>query len=495
MNNRSSLSALRWVALIFIFCAVVLTTLQLIRFSRIRGTYPPGMTIASVPVGGLDRQGAAQVLLQTYAVPIEVRYNESIIHIKPGSLGFDLDLETMLSAADLQRSNQPFWVSFWNHLWNQVPTPTEIPLVSKLSTERLRIFLNDEIAVRYDQPPTAAVPVGGTVNFQPGHPGSVLDIDRSVAAIETALKSPSARVVNLTINKTSPPRPSYQNLKILLQQIISQSGYTGLAEVYVLDLKNREEVHFANNQGEEIEPNITFTAASVMKIPVMISVFRRLEEPTPAEVINLMEEMIRKSDNYATDQIAQTTIDKNLAPLMVTEDLNTLGLENTYWAGYFYPGAPLLRTINTPANGRTDVFTDPDRYNQATPYEIGTLLDDIYQCAEKGGGTLLAAFAGEITPSECQKMISLLEGNHLMALLQAGLPEGTRFAHKHGYVLDPVDGMLHNIGDVGIVYSPGGDYVVSLFLYSPTQIVFDSANQIAANLSLAIYNFFNQYSQ
>jgi len=122
------------------------------------------------------------------------------------------------------------------------------------------------------------------------------------------------------------------------------------------------------------------------------------------------------------------------------------------------------------------------------------LLGDIYECAENGGGSLIAAFPGEITQSECQDMITLLSGNHIAVLLQAGLPDGTQFAHKHGWVTE-TDGLIHTIGDAGIVFSPAGNYVAVIYLHQPNQLVFDPANQMVAQISLAIYNYFNQISQ
>jgi beta-lactamase class A len=87
-------------------------------------------------------------------------------------------------------------------------------------------------------------------------------------------------------------------------------------------------------------------------------------------------------------------------------------------------------------------------------------------------------------------MITYLTRNRIGVLLQAGLPEGTRFAHKHGWILES-DGVIHTMSDVGIVYSPSGNYVVAVYLYHPVQVIFDPVNQMMANISRAIYNYFN----
>ena len=67
MRGNVLLSILRWVALLLLFLTAVLTGWQLVRYSRIRSTFPPGLKIAEVSVGGLDQQEAAERLVQAYA--------------------------------------------------------------------------------------------------------------------------------------------------------------------------------------------------------------------------------------------------------------------------------------------------------------------------------------------------------------------------------------------------------------------------------------------
>lgn len=491
MRNRSIFIPLRWISVFLIFLAVLLTVLNLVRYSRIRSNFPTGSVIAGVPVGGLTQQAAAARLQQAYtAIPVEVRYRDAIIQIRPSVIGFELDVPAMLAAADIERLKQPFWGGFWDFLWNRMPTPEEIPLRATYSEERLRIFLQDEIATRYDQTPSAALPLPGSTSFTAGRAGTVLDIDRAVTLIDSALRSPNQRIVNLSFNKISPPRPSMQNLHILLQQMIEESGYDGLIEIYINDLQNGQEIHFANEAGTLVPPDIAFTAASTMKIPIMTSVMRRTTEPLPDDIEEAIREMIEQSYNDPADLLMETVMDGNLGPLEVTEDLTQLGLPNTFLAGYFYPGAPLLKRISTPANGRADITAGPDAYNQTTPAEMGMLLEDIYRCSENGGGTFAAAFPGEITQGECRAMISFLVENKIAVLLQAGLPEGTRIAHKHGWIIEN-DGLMHTIADVALVYTPGGNYVITLFMYHPVQMVFDPANRLVAEISQAVYNYFN----
>ncbi len=492
--RRSSLSVLRWISLILIFVAVLLTGTQLVSFSRVRSSFPPGMIIAGVPVGGLTHQQAADRLLQAYSVPVELHYGDAVIHVNPATVGFELDLQGMLAAADLQRITQPFWTSYWDYLWNRLPTPTELPLRARISEERLRSYLKDEIAARYDQPPSPPLPIAGTVNFQRGDPGTTLDIERAVIQIEDALHSPTSRVIRLSFSSANPPRPTMQNLEILLRQIVDVSGFDGLTEIYLLDLQTSQELSFAYQRGESITPGIAFTSASLTKIPVMVSVYRRTPEPTLPMIVDMIELMIERSENDPADRLMQRVLDRNLGPLEMTEDLRALGFENTFMAGYFYPGAPLLRRFQTPANQRTDVNTNPDDYNQTTAIEMGMLMEDIYHCAENGGGSLVAVFPGAISREECQAMLDVLTRNRIGVLIQAGLPEGTRVSNKHGWTVG-FEGYMKSLGDAGVVYSPGGHYVQVIFMHHPVQLIFDPVNRLVANLAHATYNYFNISSE
>jgi beta-lactamase class A len=492
--KRGSYTILRWVSIILIFLAVLLLVYELVSYSRMRSTFPAGTTIGGVSVGGLDQQQTADRLTQAYSIPVEVHYNDAVIQIKPSNLGFELKLQAMITAADIKRVEQPFWTSFWEFLWNKLPSSTKVPLSYNISEQQLRNYLVNEIAARYDALAEAARPIPGSVNFTPGKEGQILDIDRAVELVRDALTSSDHRIVNLTIVSSTPPKPSFQNLGVLLKQIIDMSGFDGLTELYVQDLQTGKEIHFAYQLGKEYPPDVAFTAASSIKIPIMISIFRRTSEPTPASISQLLSQMIDRSDNVATDSLMQEVLDFYNGPLRVTDDMQKLGLKNSFIVGYFYFGAPRLRSMTTRANSRLDLNTNPDSYNQTTPKEIGILLEDIYQCAQTGGGAFTIVFPGEITQPECQSMINYLLKNKIGILLELGLPDGTHIAHKHGWITES-DGLMHSISDAGIIFSNGGDYIMAVYMYQPTQLVFDPANKLVAQLSSAVYNYYNTPAQ
>ncbi|MBN1303131.1 MAG: serine hydrolase [Anaerolineales bacterium] len=496
MRRRNTSFLLQGVSLFFASAALVLVIVQLVSYSRQRNNYPAGMTIAGVPVGGLNPQISSERVFEVYSTPVEIRYAGAVIHVEPSLVGFELDMESMLAAADQSRTGGPFWGGFWDYLWNRDPPASDIPLRATISEERLLVYLQNDIASRYDKPPTPAQPVPGGTTFEVGEPGQTLDIERAVILIEDALRSPTNRVVNLSYQRTATARPSFENLEILLKQIITVDEFDGVIGVFVRDLQTGQSIHFAMDQGEfiSINPDVVFTASSTIKIPIMVAYFINLgkgdlDEQASRQILN----MIQISENPPAD-ILMEKIDPGRGPLIVTEYMQTLGLENTFMAGFFCdpfnPCAPLAR-FDTPANQRTDVFTDPDPFSQTTVSDIGTLLEDIYQCAENGGGALIAAFPEQIDQNSCNQMISFLSQDKIGVLIEAGVPEGTSIAHKHGWITEASTGVIQNISDAAIVYSPGGNYILTIYTYHPVQTVWDPVSNMFARLSQAVYNYFN----
>lgn len=500
MRNRSSIPVLRGISIAFISIAIVITISALIGYSRARNNYPGGMKIAGVSVGGVNPQTASERVLQVYSSPVEVQYGEAIIQIEPSVVGFELEIDTMVAAADLARTGDAFWGGFWNYIWDRDPEPIEIPLSASIDENRLVTYLQDEISVRYDEPPTPAQPIPGSTTFSVGEPGRILDIPRAVRLIEDALRSPANRSVLLTFQQSAAARPTIGNLEILLQQNILVAGFDGVIGVYLFDLQNGQEIHFAMDQEQiiPVSPDVSFTASSTVKIPIMVSYFIKygsaaLNEATSNQILD----MIRKSENPPADRLMES-LDTFRGPLVVTEDMKKIGLENTFLAGFFCSAeAPcqLLQRISTPANSRNDVSTDPDVFNQTTPSDTGMLLADIYQCAETSGGALIAAFPETINSEICKQMISFLAADKIGVLIEAGVPEGTRVAHKHGWISDPSSGVIKNISDAAIVYTPGGNYVLVIYAYHPVQTVWEPVSTMFAELSQAVYNFYNLPTQ
>ncbi len=485
-TSRFLVWVMRGFALFFTGIAIAVALSQIPGYQADRNRLPYGQVVAAISVGGLTREAALRRVEEAYNLPIEIHYGEAVFQVLPKDLGFSLDPQTMLdeAASGVRRT-------FWDYLWGRAPQASQpVELKASVDDDTIRRYLREQVSARYDSPAYAPAPRPGEIEFPKGMPGQAVDIERGVAAVEAALRSPTHRIATLESRPVPSAKPLLSNLEVMLKQQIALAGFNGIAELYLAGMKSGEKLHFTLQAGQPVTNGVAFTAASTIKIPVMISVFRHTSDPTPDDVLSLLRAMIDASDNPSTDRVVQSVLDENLGPLQVTEDIQKLGLESTFWAGYFYDGAPLLQSFTTPANSRQDVNAQPDIYNQTTPEEMGRLLEGIYRCAEGGGGLLVSTFPGEITQAKCTQMIELMKGNRIAVLLEAGLPEGTPIAHKHGWVQGP-DGVMHDIADAGIIFTPGEDYLLTVYLHDTQQLLFDPANLLVARLSRAVYNYFN----
>ena len=484
---------LRLLSLALLLAAARIANGQWQQFNQTSQIIPDGSTVAGIPVGGLTRLQAENALRQAFGQPVDLQYGSALIQVSAQQAGFQLDFNTMLAGLD-PKVSESVWARFWNYMNGERPAAVNVPLKYSFSEGTLRQFLETQVAPRYDQPASAAYPQIGSIQFHPGQPGTQLDVSAALPLVEKAFISPSAQPVVLPTQTQDPQPADWDNLQILLKQTIIIDGFNGLVGLYLHDLKTGKEIHFAVRPGQElpVDPDVAFTASSIIKIPILVSVFHHLSGPPNADITKLLDEMIAQSSNEAADALMKSVLDEVRGPLIVSQDMQAIGLKNTFMAGYFALGSPMLQVFKTPANQRVDVSTDPDPYSQTTPYDIGQLLVDIYQCANSGSGPLVTAFGKDMSQAKCQSIIDYLKKDRQPYLITAGLPEGTPIAHKHGY--GSYQGIIHTIGDAALVFSPGGDYVLSVYMDNRDWLLWDTANVLIARLSSAVYNYYNVYT-
>lgn len=445
--------------------------------------------LLGVPLGGLTLEEAQQRIEEAFSVPVELTYQGARMQFSPAELGFKLDIPAILSQISPTRAI-PFRSWFWGQSF--ADNTQKLELQYSLDENQLQNLLNEVFSLRYDQPASAATPILYSTNFTAGQPGYQLaSLTQTSEQVKGALVSPSERKVTLTVIETPAIPPNWHNIEVMLRQIIRQERFTGLAEIYLRDLQNDQTIHFAVLNNQDVPVDVAYSAASTIKIPIMVSTMKRLSDPLPAQATNWMSLMIGESLNPPADGLMKAYLDNNLGPLIVTADLREMGYQNTFLAGYFDPGSPLLEKIDTPANQRRDVYLDPDFYNQTVPSETGDLLTRIYHCSNSAEAAL---FNGAVTSDECALMLSYLKENKILALLEAGLPPNTPIAHKHGWT-NETDGLIHTMSDASVIYTPGGDYVLVVFAHTENQFLYDPANRLFARLSQSIYNAYNTENQ
>ena len=490
INQPSKVNILAILAGLFLLAGLSTAILLWAQDMNVPEVLPPGSTAGGFDAGGLSEETVRRVLEEIYLSPVALVYDGHEIQVPVREMGaqitFESDGQKEVYVSDFRR--------FWTRLWGQHEEAVDIAVKVDLDRQNIREFLSAEIAARYGKPASMPMPVAGTTRFSQGESGLEINVEATTENILAAANLAKNRYAELVVEETKAPLPAYEHLELFLKQKLVESGFSGIAEILVKDLRTQDEMHFAIRNSSEIPANIAFSAASTIKIPILLSSLLRVEEPLPEELTRPAERMIVFSENPPGDELMERIIGSTLAPLDITRDMQALGLENTFLAGYFYLGAPLLQRFDTPANSRTDVQLRPDVYNQTTAGDMGQLLAAVYSCAKENRGALIETFGSVISPGKCQYILDVLMRNKIGVLAEAGVPEGTPVAHKHGWT-EESDGFVHTISDVGIVFSPNRDYVLIVFLYDPVQLLFEPGNALVAQLSQVVYNFYNPDQQ
>jgi beta-lactamase class A len=351
----------------------------------------------------------------------------------------------------------------------------DVPVAVGYSEEQLAHFLN-RVADEYDRPPEEPVELPLALDFRPPRPGSVLNVQASQGRLSSALVSADREPVDLVVEIQEAPHKDLELLKGLLQSRLDD--HSGLIPgIFVKDLQTGDEL--------AINGDVAYAGLSVLKIAVLEETYRSLDGPPGVETEKLISETMTESGNFTANLLLRDVIDEEDAYRAVetlTASMKQLGLENTYMAAPYDKKIAGLSVV-TSTNSRTDISTDADPFIQTTPLDVGLLLEMIYHCS-RGGGALLMTYPDALSADECQTMINWMSENRIENLMEMGLPAGTKVAHKHGWISD-----TH--ADAGLVFTPGGDYVLVVFLHRPEWLQWEESASLIADISKAAYNYFN----
>ncbi|MFQ3567365.1 MAG: serine hydrolase [Aggregatilineales bacterium] len=478
-------------AWLFIFLSAGLFSFELIRFSQQADTISADVTVAGVNVGGLSPAEAVARWEQIFAQPLVLWYDSSPILLDPAAIGFQTNRESMLAAARAASVNEAsFWPRFFNHLTGvESREALNIELSATYQETQLERILQD-IAARYDRPPGPADFDVQTLTIRPGAMGFTLDIERALPLIDRALRSPTDRQVVLPVTGTDASRPDIRALRELIIAYLDSQGFiydgqSTVASVFIMDLQTGDEVHILSD--------VAFSAASTIKMGILIDFYRDLLFQPNDDYAFLMVQSLLCSNNSSSNLIMQIIGRDNLFAgiAQVTNTMQYIGARNTYISAPLYLGGDqVLGSIPAPRTSPNPNFnTGADPYNQTTTEDLGTMLTMIYDCAYYGSGLMAAYPNGEFTQNECRQMLNLMAANDLERLLQAGIPPGTPIAHKNGW--------LHNVhGDAGIVFPPNGrNYVIAVYVWENTEFFsYTRAWPLIEGISRAAWNFFSPES-
>lgn len=473
---------------LLVFGALGFTGLHLVRFSQQSNQLASDVTIANVSVGGLNSAQAITRIEQTYTQPVTLWYADSPVLLDPAAVGWRTERETMIASAQNAGDGEAaFWSRFVNYLTGRETRQiVDVPLNAEYQEASLRTFV-DDLAARYDRPAGAASYDMGTLTVRPGSTGYVLDTRAALPLIDTALRDPVDRQVMLPVEAADSTRAGLDTLRGMIVSYLDSEGFvydgqSTVASVFVMDLQTGQEMHILSD--------VAFSAASTVKVSILIDYFRNLLfEPSDEEAF-LMVQSLLCSNNSSSNLIMQIIGGDDLFGGIadVTNTTQYLGARNTYISAPLYLGGDqVLGSIPAPTTAPNVSFnTAPDPYNQTTTEDLGTMFAMIYDCAMHGSGLMAAYPNGEFTQQECQQMLNIMSANDLNRLLQGGLPSDAVISHKNGW--------LDNIhGDAGIVFSPNGrHYVISVFVWENTEFFsYNRAWPLVEGISRATWNYFN----
>ncbi|MBI3287533.1 MAG: serine hydrolase, partial [Chloroflexi bacterium] len=322
-----------------------------------------------------------------------------------------------------------------------------------------------------------------TLTLYPGQEERRLDLEASLPVVERALLSIDGRVADLAVERKPPLQPELSVLRDLLKHRIDQ--FVGLVGLYLTDL--------GSGQRLEINSDTVYSGMSIVKVGIMVTTLIDLNGVDPDEDIrNYMLKIAIDpvGSNYWANLLLGEIGDgsQTLGAQRTTQTLRALGLMRTFIRSPYhietgYRPLGLARALEVDRLRPANQSANPDPFIQTSPHDIGTLLEMIYYCAQ-GRGPLMEIYPGQITPSGCQLILDVLKENPVRPWLGSGIPAEISLAHKHGFLYD-------TIGDAGIVYSSGGDYVLSVFVYANTDWLGCGAQPIFFDISRLVYAFFN----
>lgn len=237
------------------------------------------------------------------------------------------------------------------------------------------------------------------------------------------------------------------DLKSELENMLS--GYSGTWSVYVKDIANKEYLTINNTQ---------MFSASLIKLYCAAAAYDLMEKGTLEEterIQSLMTQMISISDNDAFSLMVTACSGCNSQVAgrpIIQEYIDKEGYVDTTLTSMLLP-----TKYKAPSS--------PGR-NYTTVEDCGLLLEKIY----KGKC---------VNPDVSRKFLNLLLDQTHINKIPAGLPEGTKCANKTG----DTDEFQH---DAAIVYSPGGDYILTV-MSTDCGAAITNTQEISA----VVYDYFN----
>jgi beta-lactamase class A len=483
IDNRKRTSRAPAIFVLLVIAVIAFIVWQFSSFQYALARMPRGWMVAGASVSEQTPQQAIFKLQAAFSQTVTLHYRSETLSLSPDEVDFSLNEPATLKALNDARVEVAGGTQgFLHYLTRHSVPPRDILPTTTYSEEKLRAFLT-RVSERYDQTPTPPTPLVDELRFVPGQPGNELDISASVPDIAAALRSTQRREATLVVKTIPPVAPRLKQLQDLLNAYLKRKFTMGQAGVFIKDLQTGEEIG--------LNENVAFSGLGLLKLPILTETYRRLNGmPDDATLQLITQTAANEAGNAAANTLLQRLGDGDVyaGADRIYASMRYVGLLSTFIAVPYDQNATPAAVV-TPANSRSDVFTNPDPRMQTTPQDTGLLLEMIYLCA-RGGGTLSVAYPGAFTPQKCTQLLDLLSQGALtdpnggaQMFIRAGLPAGTRVANKWGFDNE-------TRVNAGIVFTSNGDFVLVILLQQANWGDWQRASPTMADVTKATVNYF-----
>jgi len=243
--------------------------------------------------------------------------------------------------------------------------------------------------------------------------------------------------------------------------------YDGAVGIYIKDLQSGRT--FEHNSDD------AFISASLIKLPIMIATFQSIWEGQMSLSNKLALKRQLRRDGSGSLKYAHTGVSYPMSHLiyaMMTRSDNTATAMIIDKLGYDYLNKRfremgLQATRIHPSGMSLASRLNPSKDNYTTPREMGLLLEKLYRHQMVNDGL-------------CDLMLEIMKGADSRSRLAEHLPAQWKFARKTGL-------LRRNCHDVGIVYTPQGDFVICVLTSQNKN--YRRAKGFIASIGRTAYNY------
>lgn len=334
--------------------------------------------------------------------------------------------------------------------------------------------------------------------FDPGDPGYTFNITKATSLVDLQLRAGLTSPITFEPDLVPPPPITPSLLIPALEARLAR--FPGVTSILVKDLDTGETIYESN-------VDYVLSGMSIVKIGIMVEVYRHfggeVDEQTHQELLDMLgSESCNPCANRLLAAVGGGSSYDGAS--RVTNTMRRLGLKNFYICAPFRVvelwdegeqfglarGDQLIWTRGTGLWLVQDQTPRYDRCVRSTPREMANLVEIIYQCRQDSG-LLRDAYPNVFSTETCEEMIDIMAANDLRNMLGAGIPAEVKLAHKHGFSGYGVS-WGDTRGEVGIVFSPGADWLISFYIWEDTPWINWGINQpLYRDVSNMLYNYFN----